>query len=118
MMHSLLSMVGALGAALSKPPASAIDRRLKAVAADPRLATCRDVELLVRVHGVPEAQVWTVVDRLARGKVDPTLAWSWTVERDGNELAKLCAAPMTDRDVVAYMAIGPNAQRIQRRATA
>lgn len=78
-------------------------RRLRQVARDPRLAGVDDVETLVRAHGVPERQVWAVVDRLSGGGVDPTLAWAWTVDHDGNELAGLCASRLTDREVVAVL---------------
>ncbi|GAB2778406.1 hypothetical protein GCM10027020_34940 [Nocardioides salsibiostraticola] len=113
MMHFLQSWVRALCVALTNPPACDTRRRLQAVAADPRLTTCADVELLVRAHGVPESKVWAVIDRLARGRVDPTLAWSWTVEHDGGEFADLCATPMADREVVAHMAIGPRVLRVR-----
>lgn len=117
-MHFLQSWVRALSVALITPPACDTRRRLQTVAADPRLATCADVELLVRAHGVPEAKVWVVIDRLARGRVDPTLAWSWTVEHDGGEFADLCATPMADREVVAHMAIGPRVLRVRPRLEA
>lgn len=113
MMHFLPSWVRTLSVTLTTPPARDTRRRLRTVAADPRLATCADVELLVRAHGVPEAKVWAVVDRLARGRVDPTLAWSWTVQHDGGELADLCATAMADREVVAHMAIGPRHARVR-----
>ena len=83
-------------------------RRLAAVAADPRQATNEDVELLVRAHGVPETKVWSVVDRLGRGRIDATLAWCWTLQHDGGALAELCESAISDREVVAHMAIGPS----------
>ena len=78
-------------------------RRLRRVARDPQRAEAYDLELLVRAHGVPERQVWAVVDRLAEGEISPELAWRWTMEYDGNELAGLCASRITDRELTSVL---------------
>ena len=98
MLSTAAVVIADLSAALSRPPGSDA-RRLRRVAKDPSTATAGDLELLVRAHGVPEQQVWAVVDRLAGGRVDPELAWRWTMDFDGNELAGLCASRLTDREL-------------------
>jgi len=92
-----------LGAVLD-PPWRRDARRLRHVARDPSRATARDLELLVRAHGVPERMVWAVTDRFEQDDLDPEQAWRWTMSQDGTELALLCASHVTGRELAWALA--------------
>lgn len=90
--------------ALLEPPWRRGARRLRQVARDPSRTTARDLELLVRAHGVPERLVWAVTDRFEEDDLDPEQAWRWTMSNDGTELALLCASHVTGRELAWALA--------------
>ncbi len=64
-------------------------RRLRQVSRDSGSCTERDIELLLRAHGVCAQKTSLALDSLRVSPVTPPLAWVFAMDHDGTALADM-----------------------------